>query len=451
MNLSIFKAYDIRGIYPDDINEELAYRIGQAYVKVIKPEGKMAVGMDVRIHSPELKKALISGLLNAGIDVIDIGLVSTEMLYFAVGYYNLGGGIQVTASHNPAEWNGMKMVGKDVVPIFSENGLFGIRDLIVNNAEKIDVNSKGRVKSKNVLEDFVKFVLKFIDIKAIQKTHLVFNPNFGFGGEVLKEVVKIGDLPIFLTGLNDRPDGTFPKGAPNPFLVENRSEFIEITKSVGADLGVAWDADADRTFFCASSGMFVEAYYMNAVLIEHFLSQNPGQTVVYDPRYVWALVDTAQGCGGRAIPARVGHSFIKFKMREQNAILGVESSGHTFYRDFWYADSGIIPLLIVLEMISKRGKTLDEILDPLWKKYFISGEINKKVENVEEVIKKIKDKYCDGRLSFFDGLTVEYNRDWRANIRLSNTEPLLRLNIEAKSKALMEEKRDEILDIILGA
>lgn len=448
MNSVIFKAYDIRGIYPSDINPELAYRIGQAYVKAIQPGGKVAVGMDVRIHSPQIKEALISGLINAGIDVIDIGLTSTEMLYFTVGYYNLSGGIQVTASHNPAEWNGMKIVGKNVVPIFSENGLLVVRDLIINNNERIKIDIKGKVEFRDVLEDFAKFVLKFIDSQSIQKTDLVFNPNFGFGGEVLKAVRKIGDLPLSLKGLNDKPDGAFPKGRPDPLIPENRLEFIELVKSSKADLGVSWDADADRVFFCSGQGVFVEPYFTSAVLADYLLNKEPGEAIVYDSRCTWALIDIAKKYGSQAILSRVGHSFIKAKMREKNAIFAGESSGHIYFRDFWYADSGIIPLLLVLEMLSQKNQILDEILEPLWNKYFISGEINNRVENPDLVIDKIKGKYFDGELSFVDGLSVEYGRDWRANIRVSVTEGLLRLNVEAKSKELMEEKRGEILDII---
>src|SRR3990172_3675706 len=268
MNTEIFKSYDIRGVYPKEINEDSIYKIGQAYVKIIKPQGKVVVSRDVRIHSESLVKALINGLTDAGMDVVDIGLVSTEMLYFAVANYGFAGGLQVTASHLPAEYNGLKLVREEAKPVFSDNGLYEIRDLIVAGKEKIESELKGTLEQKDVLEDFSKFSLDFIDSQTIKPLKLVYNPNFGFEAEVLKKVVEIGSLPLTLAGLNDKPDGTFPKGRPDPFRPENRPEFIEKVKSEQADLGVAWDADADRVFFCTKEGVFVEPYFMSALLIK---------------------------------------------------------------------------------------------------------------------------------------------------------------------------------------
>ncbi|HLB95973.1 MAG TPA: phosphomannomutase/phosphoglucomutase [Patescibacteria group bacterium] len=447
MNTEIFKSYDIRGVYPKEINEDSIYKIGQAYVKIIKPQGKVVVSRDVRIHSESLVKALINGLTDAGMDVVDIGLVSTEMLYFAVANYGFAGGLQVTASHLPAEYNGLKLVREEAKPVFSDNGLYEIRDLIVAGKEKIESELKGTLEQKDVLEDFSKFSLDFIDSQTIKPLKLVYNPNFGFEAEVLKKVVEIGSLPLTLAGLNDKPDGTFPKGRPDPFRPENRPEFIEKVKSEQADLGVAWDADADRVFFCTKEGVFVEPYFMSALLIKIILAKNPGAKIVYDPRYTWALIDSAKVNGGEAVISRVGHSFIKEKMREVDAVFCGESSGHIYFKNFWYADSGMIPLLLVLELISKGGD-LDDLLKPYFEKYFISGEINNEVENGEEKIAFLKERYADGKISELDGLSVEYNRDWRFNVRPSNTEPLLRLNVEAKNKELMEEKRDELLKII---
>lgn len=447
MNPSIFKAYDIRGLYPEEINEDLIYKIGQAYVRVAKPTGKVAVGRDVRIHSEKLAKSLINGLTDAGIDVVDIGLVSTEMLYFAVGKYGFSGGLQVTASHNPAEYNGLKMVREEARPVSSDTGIDEIKDLIAAGDENIELTKKGTVEKKDVLADFIEFTMGFIDTKAIKPLELVYNPNFGFEGEVLKKAVADGGLPLAIIGLNDTPDGTFPKGRPDPFRPENRPEFIEKVKSESADLGVAWDADADRVFFCTKEGVFVEPYFMNALLIKIALLKNPGAKIIYDPRYTWALVDAARQNGGEAVISRVGHSFIKEKMREVDAVFCGESSGHTYFKDFWYADSGMIPLLLVLELISKEGN-LDELLQPYFERYFISGEINLEVADGEGKIAELKSKYSDGEISELDGLSVEYNRDWRFNVRPSNTEPLLRLNVEAKSKELMERKRDELLKVI---
>jgi len=446
INSQIFKAYDIRGIYPDELDEELFYKIAQAYVKIVQPKDKVVVGRDVRLSSPKLQEAIIKGLIDAGIDVIDIGLCSTEMFYFAVGNYQLAGGLQITASHNPAEYNGLKLVREQVKPISSDTGLFEIRDLVIGNKEKIESNQKGKIERKEILNDFVRFALKFIDIEKIKPMKLVYNPNFGFEGEVLKRTVKLGKLPLNLIGLNEKPDGTFPKGRPDPFVPENRPEFVELVKSSGADLGVAWDADADRVFFCTKSGIFVEPYYLNALLIKSIIAKNPGATVVYDPRYTWALVDSAKEAGGKAVEERVGHSFIKERMRKENAVFCGESSGHCYFRDFWFADTGLIPLLIVLELISGKGD-LDSLLKQYFEKYFISGEINSEVADQQAKIAEIKQKYSDGQQSELDGISVEYP-DWRFNVRPSNTEPLLRLNVEAKSKELMGEKRDEILNLI---
>lgn len=446
IDTSVFKAYDIRGIYPSQINEDLVYKIGQAYAQIIKPQGKVAVGMDVRLSSPQLKKALIEGLTDAGVSVVDVGLISTEMIYFATGFYKLAGGICVTASHNPAEYNGMKMVREEAKPISSDTGIFEIRDWVAGNNEIIETDIKGEVETQDILADFVKFALGFVDITKIKPLKLVYNPNFGYEGEVLKKAVEIGNLPLELVGINENPDGHFPKGRPDPFVPENRPEFMELVKSSKADLGVTWDADADRVFFCAGSGTFVEPYHMNALLIKGILKKYPASTIIYDPRYTWAVIDSTIENGGKVDASRVGHSFIKEKMRKVDAVFSGEASGHTYFRDFYFADSGLIPLLIVLEMVSTEGD-LDTLLKPYWDKYFISGEINTKTEKAQEIMTEIEAKYADGEISKLDGLSVEYT-DWRASVRTSNTEPLLRLNVEAKSQEKMEEMRDELLKMI---
>ncbi len=443
----IFKAYDIRGVYPEQVNEDLAYKIGRSYCLVVSPSGPVAVGMDVRIHSETLKNALIKGITDAGFDVVDLGLISTEMLYFAVGNYGYGGGIQVTASHNTAEYNGFKMTRAEAIPISSDTGIFEIRDMVMEGKEDI-VKSKGLVSKKEILDDFARFVLGFINPSKIKSFKIAYNPNFGFEGAVLEKVKEVGKFDFDLFGLNHIPDGTFPKGQPDPFKEENRPEFIEFVKNSKVDIGVAWDADADRVFFCTGAGKFIDPYYINAVLIKHILKKTGGGKIVYDPRYTWALIDAAEEAGGEAVMERVGHSFIKARMREEDAIFAGESSGHTYFKDFWYADSGIIPLLIVLEMISS-GPTLEELLNPLFAKYFISGEINKKVGNKEKIFEKLKEKYSDAKISEIDGLSIEYN-DWRASVRASNTEPLLRINIEGKSRDIMEKKRDEITEMVDG-
>jgi len=442
---SIFKAYDIRGAYPEQINEDLAYRIGQAYAKLFAPGGKIAVGRDVRLHSEKLQQALINGLTDAGVDIVDIGLCSTDMYYFSVGFYGLAGGIMVTASHNPAEYNGFKMVKAEVQPISSENGIFALRDLILENKEKTSAPKKGAVEAKNVLDDFINFIIeKFIDISKIKPLKIVYNPNFGFQGEVLKRIIELKKIPIEIIGLNEKPNGAFPKGRPDPFIPENRPELVEKVQAESAALGVAWDADGDRVFFCTGSGIFIEPYYLNALLIKTMLAKNPGGKIIYDPRYTWALIDSARENNGVSILERVGHSFIKARMRKEDACFSGESSGHTYFRDFWYADAGMIPLLLILEIISAQG-SLDNLLKPYLAKYFISGEQNFEVQDKDAILTQIEAKYHDAKIDKLDGLSIEYE-NWRANIRPSNTEPLLRLNLEAKSLELMEQKRSELID-----
>jgi len=446
MDTKIFKAYDVRGIYPEEINEEVAYKIGQAYCQVISPKKPVIVGMDVRIHSRPLKEALIKGLIDGGVKVIDVGLISTEMLYFAVGHYRSGGGIQVTASHNPAEYNGFKMTREEVIPISIETGLSEIRDLIIQKKESVLEKKRGLVVKKEILDDFIHLALTFIDPQKIKPFRIAYNPNFGFQGIVLQRVKELSGFQFELFGLNHLPDGTFPKGQPDPFREENRPEFIQFVKDSKVDFGVAWDADADRVFFCTGQGRFIDPYFINAILIKKILEKYQGGKIIYDPRYTWALIEAAKKAGGEAIIERVGHSFIKARMRKERAVFGGESSGHTYFKDFWYADSGLIPLLIILEILSK-GTSLEELLKPLFNNYFISGEINKKIKNQKEIFQRIRKKYSDAHLSEIDGLSVEYN-EWRANIRVSNTESLLRINVEGKNQEIMEKKRDEIVRIV---
>lgn len=444
---SVFRAYDIRGIYPQNLNEELAYRVAQAYVNYVKPEGKISVSRDVRPASLKLKEAVIRGLTDAGIDVLDVGLVSTDMYYFAVGNYKLAGGIQLTGSHNPPEYCGIKMIREEVYPLFGEQGIQQIRDLILEDKEKIIADKKGQVEKKEILDDFASFLLKLIDVKIIKPLKVVINPNFGYQGEVIKYVVKKGNLPITLIGLNDTPDGTFPKGRPDPFIPENRPEFLSLVKSQGADFGIAWDGDGDRVFFATEKGDFMESYYMNALFIAELLEKNHGGKIIYDPRYTWALIDATKENGGEAFVERVGHSFIKARMKKEDALFCGESSGHTYFRDFWYADCGIIPALMVMEMLSKKGKKLSELVEPLFNKYFISGEKNTTVSDAKMVLGKIKEKYADAQISEIDGVSLEYP-DWRTNIRPSNTEPLFRLNVEGKTKEIVDLKTKELVDFI---
>lgn len=441
----IFKSYDVRGTYPDQINTEIAYAIGQGYADLLKPK-EVVIGHDVRIHSEELKKAIIEGLINAGVNVVDVGLVSTEMIYFATGQFGFDGGICVTASHNPAEWHGAKFVRAEAEPISGESGLMDIKEF-VRSGQKINLDRKGKLASKNILDDYCRYVLSWLDNKTIKELKIVANPNFGYNGVVLDRLIELGRLPIKVIKLNYNQDGTFPKGSPNPYLPENRDETTDLVKNNSVDFGVAWDADADRVFFCTDKGDFLEPYYANTLLIKVMLKKYPKSTVLYDPRNTWALIHTINNYGGTPILERVGHSLIKARMRKENAVFCGESSGHTYYRDFWYADSGLIPFLQICQILSEENKSLSNLIEPVMKKFYISGESNYAVSNGQELMKKIEKHYEDGQLDHTDGLSVEFS-DWRFNIRISNTEPLLRLNLEAKSKSLVEEKLSEVENII---
>ncbi len=443
---SIFKAYDIRGTFPDQMDNELAYKIGQGYANYVHPKGEVLVGEDVRLHSHELKESLIRGLVDAGVDVLDVGLISTDMYYFGVGNYKTDGGIQVTASHNPPEWHGFKMVKAGPVAMTLEEGIGQVRDFAVSG-QTLDSPKKGNIRKLDIRIDFADYILSWIKGVEIKPFKVVINPNFGLAGEIFNLIVQRGKLPLEVVPLNATPDGNFPKGRPDPFVPENRGEFVELIKSSGADFGIAWDADADRAFFAADGGIFVEPYYLNTILIKQMLNKFPKEKIIYDPRYTWALIDAIKANGGEPVVCVVGHSYIKQKMREVNALFATESSGHTYFRDFWYADCGMIPVMQVLEFLSSNTIKLSEAVFPVMQKYIISGEINSNVTDKKAKMEEIAVKYSDGKQSKLDGISVEYV-DWRFCVRGSNTEPLLRLTLEAKSVELMEKKRDEVLSVI---
>lgn len=452
MNEQIFKAYDVRGVYPNEINEADVYKIAKAYLEFVKPK-EVVIGCDVRLSSATLKKAAIKAVTDSGIKVIDIGTVSTDMFYFAVANYGYSGGFTITASHNPKEYNGMKFVREGSKPISSDTGLFEIRDMAKNyetQNEDYDLNEQEKklIEERDILEDYVAKVKTFADFSQFKKLKIVANPNFGVAGRALDKLLTGTDIEV--VKLNYDPDGNFPKGRPDPLIPENREELSRLVVENGADFGVAWDADADRCFFFTEKGEFIEGYFITALLAKIFLERFPGSTILHDPRLTWAIEDMVKKNGGTTLVNKAGHAFIKERMRSDNIVFGGEMSGHYYFRDYFYCDNGMIPLVMMLEFLSTQEKTLSEIMNEMfWQKYFVSGEINNEVADVKLVLEKAKEKYVDGSLNEIDGVSIDY-ADWRFNLRGSNTEPVIRLNIEAKTKKLMEEKRNELLALVLG-
>jgi phosphomannomutase len=444
---SIFKAYDVRGIYPHQICADTAYRIGRATCQFLHAK-TLAVGRDMRLSSPALADALIAGVTDAGADAVDLGLIGTDMCYVAVARYDLDGGVMVTASHNPKEWNGMKFVRRQAVPISSDSGLADIQALA--DADAPPSALRGSVRRVDMYPDYTQHVLSFIDPAAVREFKIVADAGNGVGWHIASRIFS--HLPCRVVPLNAEPNGDFPKHEPNPMLEENRQEAVERVRAERADMGVMWDGDADRCFFLDDTGRFVEGYFLTALLAEAVLQKHPGSTILSDPRNLWAVRDAVLANGGNFVETKSGHSFMKEAMRRTNAAFGGEMSGHYYFRDNHYADSGMIPVLMVLELMSRKGRTLRELVQPLRDRYFISGEINRDVgsrEIGERIIRLLEERYSDGEVSHIDGLSVNYD-DWRFNVRLSNTEPLLRLNVEGYSQALVDRRRDELLSLIEG-
>jgi phosphomannomutase len=440
----VFKAYDVRGIYPAELDEEGAYAIGRAYVEQFEPK-RIAVGRDMRLSSPAMAAATIRGAVDAGAEVYDVGLVGTEMLYFAVGDLDLDGGIAVTASHNPKEYTGMKIVRRGALPVGGESGLLEIRDRALRGFG--EPNGAGRVEEADIWPGYVDRVLSFVDVEAIGRLKVVIDAANGMAGVMLPPVLE--RLPQVETVRHYfEPDGTFPNHEPNPLLPENRGFVIERTTAEAADFGVAFDGDADRCFFVDDSGQFVPGDFVTALLAESILAKEPGGKIIYDVRASWAVPDTIERAGGVPLINRVGHAYIKHRMREEGAVFGGEVSGHYYFRDFYQADSGVIPFLLMLELVSRKSQKLSEILRPFTERYFITGELNTPVPNVDLKLQELKRRFApEGKVSHLDGISIEAE-DWHFNVRPSNTEPLLRLNLEARSKERMEEKRDEVLEVI---
>jgi phosphomannomutase len=441
----VFKAYDVRGIYPTELDEDGAYATGRAYVEQFEPR-RIAVGRDMRVSSPSMAAALIRGATEGGADVLDLGLVGTEMVYFAVGELELDGGVAVTASHNPKEYTGMKIVRRGALPVGGDSGLLDIRDRALALGDPSGDQTPGEVQEYDVWPAYVERVLSFVDVSAIKPLRVVIDAANGMAGLMLPPVLE--RLPIEAIRHYFEPDGTFPNHEPNPLLPENREFIVEKTTTEGADFGVAFDGDADRCFFVDDEGEFVPGDFVTALLAQSVLAKSPGGKIIYDVRASWAVPETIEGAGGTPLINRVGHAFIKHRMREEEAVFGGEVSGHYYFRDFSQADSGVVPFLLMLELVSSRGQKLSEILRPYRDRYFITGELNTPVPDVALKLEELEDRFGpQGEVSHLDGISVNAD-EWHFNVRPSNTEPLLRLNLEARSEDLMEQKRDEVLDVI---
>ena len=447
INPSIFKAYDVRGLYPSEVNEEAARQIGRGFVAYLDAR-RIAVSRDMRLSSPSVAAAFIEGARAQGADVVDYGMMGTDMMYYAVARDGLDGGAQITASHNPKEYNGIKMVRREAFPLSGDAGIGDIRDMIATGRLPPAADQPGQLSQKHVLDDYVGHVLGFIDRSIIRPFNVVLDAGSGIAGMVAPLLFQ--KLPCRTTGLCMEVDGTFPNHEANPLIEENRRDIVERVIAEKADIGIAWDGDADRVFFIDGTGEFVAGDFVTALLAEAFLIRNPGSKVLYDVRASYAVKDVVARYGGTALMNRVGHAFFKRRMREENAIFGGEVTGHYYFRDFYYADNGFIPALLILELMSRKGQTLAELLAPLREKYFISGEINTRLKDgtsAQEKMDGLSAMYTEGRVYSLDGISVEFH-NWHFNVRASNTEPLVRLNLEATDQDLMEQKRDEVLAFI---
>lgn len=445
-NLTCFKAYDVRGRIPDELNTDIAYRIGRAYGQYLKPQS-VVVGYDIRLTSYELSRSLIEGLTDSGADVIDIGESGTEDIYFATSHLGVDGGICVTASHNPKDYNGMKFVREQSKPISGDTGLNDIKSLAEQNIFEPVIN-KGQITKQSTRPAYIKHLLTYVDVANLKPLKVVCNAGNGGAGAVINDIES--SLPFEWVKVHHNPDGNFPNGVPNPLLEENRFSTSDAIKENNADLGIAWDGDFDRCFFFDETGRFIEGYYIVGLLAEAFLNKDTGSKVVYDPRLTWNTIDIVSSLGGHAVESKTGHAFIKERMRLEDAVYGGEMSAHHYFRDFAYCDSGMIPWLLVAELISLSGKPLSQLVEERMAAFPCSGEINQKLENPKLVILAIQQHYEKDavKVDFVDGLSVEYV-DWRFNLRSSNTEPVVRLNVESKGDVqLMREKRDELLALI---
>lgn len=446
--ISGFKAYDYRGRIPGELNPQVAYRIGRAYAEFLKPK-KVIVGRDIRLSSAELCESLTKGLLDSGVDVYDIGLCGTEVVYFSTFAEKMDGGIMVTASHNPPDYNGMKFVRQESRPISGDTGLKDIQKIAEADVFAAPAK-KGTRHDLDVGSKYIEHLRSYLDASKLRPLKVVVNAGNGGAGLIVDKLEKF--LPFEFIKINHAPDGTFPNGVPNPMLEDNRLSTIAAIKQHKADLGIAWDGDYDRCFLFDETGGFIEGYYIVGLLASAFLKQEPGARIVHDPRLTWATLDMVQSLGGKAVLSKSGHAFMKDVMRQADAAYGGEMSAHHYFRRFAYCDSGQIPWLLVTQLMCESGKKLSELVGERIAKFPASGEINRKVADSKATIRAVEEKYTKGakNVDYTDGLSVEF-ADWRFNLRSSNTEPLLRLNVESKGdEALMKSKTAELLALIGG-
>ncbi|MDQ3742338.1 MAG: phosphomannomutase/phosphoglucomutase [Actinomycetota bacterium] len=450
----IFKAYDVRGLYGEQIDEEVAYAVGRAFARVLSDLGgkpvaelRLGVGHDMRLTAPALTAQYVRGITDEGAAVLNAGQVGTEMLYYLVGSRGLDGGLMCTASHNPKEYTGAKLVREGAIALSGDQGIQDIRRLLEAGLPEAGGRARsGSSEDVDVYGEFHEAAMKFIEPGNVEPLKVVVDGGYGMAGPMVGPLLD--RLPLDLVKLRWEPDGSMPDGEPNPLLEHNRRLIIDTVRETGADLGIAWDGDADRCFFIDDAGDFVDGDFLTAILAEHLLAKTPGAAILYDVRASRAVPDVVEAAGGSAHVNRVGHAFFKTRMRDEGAIFGGEVSGHYYFRDFYNADSGTVPALLVLEKLSVEGKRMSELVGGYRSKYFISGEINSTVEDGAAKMREIEERFADARIGHLDGVSVDYD-DWHFNVRPSNTEPLLRLNLESLvSRDDMERRRDELLSLI---
>lgn len=445
IDYSVFRAYDIRGIYPGQVNPDVYEAIGKAYCQIFKPKN-IVLGMDARLSSPSLKEGLAKGIAAAGCNVIDLGGVTTDMVYFAVGHYGYSGGMAVSASHNPKQYNGLKMVREKATAISSDTGLFKIRDLLKSGNLKEAGRKKGKLIKKEIAADYADFMLSLVGGVKAKGLKFVANTNFGYANLPVKLLAE--RLGLEMATLNFEPDGSFPKGAPNPLLPENQAETIALVKQTGAAMGVMWDGDGDRVMFVDDEGSFIPGVYITALLAKIMLEQYGKDEIIFDPRAVWPIEKAVREAGGKAVLSKAGHAFIKDRLRSDDALFAGELSGHYYFRDFFYCDNGILPWLLIMKYVSEHDVKLSQLVAPFRAGHFLVGELNYDVSSVKQTMDDVIRRFAGkGKEDFTDGYSLETD-NWRFNIRPSNTEPILRLNVEGHEETVAEDIRRQIEEII---